>query len=718
MRRILLLLIITLFLGFASFSQGISISGSNSIPDNSAMLDIKSTSKGLLIPRMTAAQRTAIASPATGLMIFQTDGSSGFYYYNGGAWTQLGSGAAGPLTGWATTGNGSTDSTANFIGTMDSKPLIGKVNNQRVFYFSPNTTNTIIGFQSGINTSGPDNTLLGYNAGKALTKGDGNIFIGKYAGYVDTTGRQNLFLGNYSGFSNTSGSYNQFMGYLAGQYNTTGTENYFSGYQAGQSNTTGIQNYFSGQYSGNSNTTGFSNHFEGFKAGASNLTGNQNLFIGNMTGFHNNGNYNIFIGLQAGYNSTTGLSNLFIGRYAGFSNGEGGNNLFIGNLAGYNSNGSVNDMFIGSEAGASNSTGNDNIFIGPETGYQNTSGNYNYFSGYEAGYSNTTSSNNHFVGYMAGYSSTGSFNHFNGFQAGLYNATGSYNYFNGYQAGYNNTTGGSNHFEGYNAGHSNTTGGSNYYSGYSTGYNNYTGSNNTFIGYLTGYYNTGSSNVMIGNAAGYYETGSNKLYISNSYTTTPLIGGDFANQQAVINGRLQVKKAVNDGYATLQLTEAGTNAVVVNYDNPNWAHRWYTWANAQPQNFNSTFSINYTGSTDPNDNRVFQVSGTGDAFVMGDLVQYSDERLKKNIAPLEGALSKVMQVNGVTYNWKDTARDKEQQIGFIAQQLEKVFPQLIRTTDRGIKTVAYTNMVPVLLEAIKEQQKEIEELKKLIEAHH
>ena len=58
-------------------------------PDNSAMLDVTSTTKGLLTPRMTANQRTAIGSPATGLIVYQTDGTSGFYYYTGGDWVLL-----------------------------------------------------------------------------------------------------------------------------------------------------------------------------------------------------------------------------------------------------------------------------------------------------------------------------------------------------------------------------------------------------------------------------------------------------------------------------------------------------------------------------------------------------------------------------------------------------------------------------------------------------
>ena len=59
-------------------------------PDASSALDITSTTKGLLIPRMTETQRDAISSPATGLMIYQTDGTVGFYYYNGSSWANVG----------------------------------------------------------------------------------------------------------------------------------------------------------------------------------------------------------------------------------------------------------------------------------------------------------------------------------------------------------------------------------------------------------------------------------------------------------------------------------------------------------------------------------------------------------------------------------------------------------------------------------------------------
>ena len=58
-------------------------------PDASAALDITSTTEGLLMPRMTEAQRIVISSPASGLMIYQTDGTVGFYYYNGSSWSEV-----------------------------------------------------------------------------------------------------------------------------------------------------------------------------------------------------------------------------------------------------------------------------------------------------------------------------------------------------------------------------------------------------------------------------------------------------------------------------------------------------------------------------------------------------------------------------------------------------------------------------------------------------
>lgn len=93
-------------------------------PNASAALDITSTTKGLLISKMTFAQKNAIVAPATGLLVYQTDGIQGFYYYNGVGWQLFGSGNS-----WSLTGNGGTSPTVNKLGTTDLQPLIFKTNN-------------------------------------------------------------------------------------------------------------------------------------------------------------------------------------------------------------------------------------------------------------------------------------------------------------------------------------------------------------------------------------------------------------------------------------------------------------------------------------------------------------------------------------------------------------------------------------------------------------
>jgi len=88
MKKISLLILILLFsIGFL-FSQ-VAINIDATAPDGSAMLDVKSNSKGILVPRMTLTERNNISSPATGLMIYQIDQAPGFYYYNGTVWTSV-----------------------------------------------------------------------------------------------------------------------------------------------------------------------------------------------------------------------------------------------------------------------------------------------------------------------------------------------------------------------------------------------------------------------------------------------------------------------------------------------------------------------------------------------------------------------------------------------------------------------------------------------------
>lgn len=97
----------------------------------------------------------------------------------------------------------------------------------------------------------------------------------------------------------------------------------------------------------------------------------------------------------------------------------------------------------------------------------------------------------------------------------------------------------------------------------------------------------------------------------------------------------------------------------------------------------------------------------------GDVTAFSDARLKKDIIPIKGALDMVTNMNGVYYHRIDQDDDKTH-IGVIAQDVEHVVPQVVHTNEEGVKSVAYGNMVAVLIEAIKEQQKQIDSLKALI----
>ena len=85
----------------------------------SSVLDVYSVSKGFLTPRMTTAQRIAVSAPAEGLLVYQTDGVKGFYYYTNGAWTSLATSGA----SWSLTGNSGTSYPTNFLGTTDLKSL-------------------------------------------------------------------------------------------------------------------------------------------------------------------------------------------------------------------------------------------------------------------------------------------------------------------------------------------------------------------------------------------------------------------------------------------------------------------------------------------------------------------------------------------------------------------------------------------------------------------
>jgi hypothetical protein len=177
------------------------------------------------------------------------------------------------------------------------------------------------------------------------------------------------------------------------------------------------------------------------------------------------------------------------------------------------------------------------------------------------------------------------------------------------------------------------------------------GSRNVFIGYSSGQnITTGGSNIMIGTDAGGSTDVSNRLFIDNSNTDSPLIWGDFSNDRVVING-------------------------------------------------------NYT---DNSNSRTLFVNG--DIGAKSAFNNDSDRRLKKDIQTIPNALNKVLEMRGVTYQWKD-GREAGDRMGFIAQEVEPILPQVVDNKNDHY-TMQYAPITAVLVEAVKEQQSEIEQLKK------
>ena len=215
--------------------------------------------------------------------------------------------------------------------------------------------------------------------------------------------------------------------------------------------------------------------------------------------------------------------------------------------------------------------------------------------------------------------------------------------------GSQNTAIGSESMYNYDSGNRNTAVG--YQSLYGGSGSSSTASDNVAIGQGALYSNTsGSGNVAIGFEAGFSENDSEKLYIHNSDAgESSLIYGDFDLARLTINGKLHVTQGI---YGTV-----------------------------------------YPGNQWP-----------------------SDIRYKKNIKELTGSLNKVLNLKGVSYDWrKDEFPSQEfsdgKQIGLIAQEVEKVLPELVNTNEEGYKSVEYIQLTALLIESVKEQQAVIDNLK-------
>jgi hypothetical protein len=174
MKNLFVLMTLSLVLVHYCFSQNVGINATGATPDASAMLDISSTSKGVLVPRVALTSTNAegpVSQPATSLLVYNTatDGtvpyqvSPGFYYWNGTAWTPLTSSAS--STQWTLAGNSGTNPLVNFIGTTDSTDFAIRSNNKNRVYITADGS-------VGIGTDSFDGEKLLIDGGGDVTSED------------------------------------------------------------------------------------------------------------------------------------------------------------------------------------------------------------------------------------------------------------------------------------------------------------------------------------------------------------------------------------------------------------------------------------------------------------------------------------------------------------------------------------------------------------------
>ncbi len=232
-------LILSLGMQYKVIAQGgVGIGTTN--PDKSAILDLSSSEKGLLLPRLSLQQRTSIENPANGLMVYQTDMMSGVYVFNGGEWSAVGNTQA-RLTAadnsiWSTSGNTGLDASQHFIGTIDEVPLIFKVNNFLSGKIDPARGTLMMGYRTGVISNAFNSVVLGSLAMQKANTSGNNVAIGFQSMFSNETGGHNLALGTGALAANATGSNNVAIGSLAG-YKATGSGNLFLGFQAGYAET-------------------------------------------------------------------------------------------------------------------------------------------------------------------------------------------------------------------------------------------------------------------------------------------------------------------------------------------------------------------------------------------------------------------------------------------------------------------------------------------------
>ncbi|MEQ1733426.1 MAG: tail fiber domain-containing protein [Bacteroidia bacterium] len=459
------------------------------------------------------------------------------------------------------------------------------------------------------------------------------------------------------------------------------------------------------------NAAGAFNTAVGVNSLIQNTAGVGNIAVGYTSMLNNTvGNYNTAIGYESVYNNLSGTENVGVGRGALYSNTAGTNNTATG----------ANSLLR-------NTTGNDNVAVGQSSMHENVVGSYNTSIGLSAMY-NSLGDNNTAVGAGAGTGNVaGSSNTFVGFFA---EPTGT-SFTNATAIGNQAKVGASNSLI------LGGTGGN----AVNVGINLTTPAYKLHVrgditaedgAYTRSLFNVGySAAAVISDILEPWTDNGFKLYDGNSNSHIHIESVGTGNIQSYSTAGAAKGLLENTSYSDLYLQNRGAfvaigtmpavSKLTVTADGGDGITIQSTGADAgdlifkeaggfEKSRIYSNPTAGLTGLVVTTD---LTVAGTVTASC-GVLV-CSDLRYKKDIAPLKGTLSNILKLQGVNYYFK-TNEFKEKkfnpnlQIGVIAQDLEKVYPELVSIDSEGYKTVDYSKFTPILIEAIKEQQQHITSL--------
>jgi hypothetical protein len=212
-------------------------------PNASSLLELKSSNKGLLVPRVNLISETdvtTIINPEISLLIYNTNNTlpegEGFYFWVGAKWSKLATKANVTNLAWSIAGNASTNTATDFIGTIDDKALVFKTNNIESGKIDPTLKNVFFGRSAGISTLfGSENSSFGHEAGSGNTFGDRNTAIGSFALQDNTFGSDNIAIGVSALRNNEAGNENTAVGVRSlSSLTLLNARNTALGYQAGK----------------------------------------------------------------------------------------------------------------------------------------------------------------------------------------------------------------------------------------------------------------------------------------------------------------------------------------------------------------------------------------------------------------------------------------------------------------------------------------------------